>query len=283
MSGKRTIGRLWQDAVAAGHPDPAYLYRHDDHWHGVSWAEAAERVDLIAHGLLARGVRKGDAFGILARTSVEWALFDYALALVGGVTVPVYATGSARDCAFVLAHADAVGVLVDDEKQLAKIEEERASLPALREVLTFADLAGLEEDGRRHRDEHPDAVNEAAAADRGRRSLHVHLHLGHDRPAEGLHDPPPQLLRDDRRDRSSSAVPRARRSLPPLPPARAQLWPPRPPRRPVRRLHDRVRARPLRGRRGARSSSARPCSRAFHACSRRSTPPSSRRSTRRPA
>jgi long-chain acyl-CoA synthetase len=164
MDGKRTIGRLWQNAVAAGHADPAYLYRHDDHWHGVSWAEAAERVELIAHGLLARGVRKGDAFGILARTSVEWALFDYALALVGGVTVPVYATGSARDSAFVLAHADAIGVLVDDEAQLAKVTEERASMPRLREVLTFADLAALQEDGQRHRAAHPSAVDEAAAA-----------------------------------------------------------------------------------------------------------------------
>jgi long-chain acyl-CoA synthetase len=164
MNGKRTICRLWQDAVAAGHADPAYLYRHHDHWHGVSWAEAAERVDLMAHGLIARGIKKGDAFGILARTSVEWALFDYALALVGGVTVPVYATGSARDSAFVLAHGEAVGVLVDDEQQVEKLKEERASLPTLREVLTFENLPALEEEGRIHRQAHPDAVTEAANA-----------------------------------------------------------------------------------------------------------------------
>ncbi len=164
MSDKRTIGRLWQDAVAAGHADPAYLYRHHDHWHGVTWAEAAERVDLIAHGLLSRGIQKGDAFGILARTSVEWALFDYALALIGGVTVPVYATGSARDSAFVLAHAEAIGVLVDDEPHLEKLKAERASLPLLREVLTFENLPALEEDGRTHRDAHPNAVAEAADA-----------------------------------------------------------------------------------------------------------------------
>ena len=210
MNGKRTIGRLWQDAIAAEHPDPAYLYRHDDHWHGVSWAEAAERVDLMAHGLIARGIKKGDAFGILAQTSVDWALFDYALALVGGVTVPVYATGSARESAFVLAHAEAVGVLVDDEQQLDKLKEERASLPTLREVLTFEDLAGLEEEGRLHREAHPNAVTEAAAAVGGGRSLHVHLHVGDNRAAQGLHDPPSQLLRDDRRDRPSPPVSRAR-------------------------------------------------------------------------
>jgi long-chain acyl-CoA synthetase len=164
MNGKRTICRLWQDAVAADHPDPAYLYRHHNHWHSVSWAEAAERVDLLAHGLLSRGIKKGDAFGILARTSVEWALFDYALALVGGVTVPVYATGSAKDSAFVLAHAEAVGVLIDDEEQLTRLKQEKDSLPGLREVLTFENLPALEEEGRRHREAHPDAVPEAADA-----------------------------------------------------------------------------------------------------------------------
>jgi long-chain acyl-CoA synthetase len=162
MAAKRTIPELWRDAIAAGHPEPAYLTRRDGTWSEVTWAEAAERVDLIAHGLLARGVRKGDAFGILARTTLEWALFDFALAHLGAVTAPVYATSSAKDAAYVLGHAEAVGVLVEDEDQRAKVESERAALPALRDVVTFADLPALEEEGRAHRAEHPTAVAELA-------------------------------------------------------------------------------------------------------------------------
>ena len=52
---KRTIARLWRDAVAAGRPTPAYLVQHDDHWHELSWAEAAERVEGYANGLLSLG------------------------------------------------------------------------------------------------------------------------------------------------------------------------------------------------------------------------------------
>ena len=37
--------------------------------------------------------------------------------------------------------------------------------------------------------------SEAPRADRRRRPLHAHLHVGNDRAAEGLHDPQPQLLR----------------------------------------------------------------------------------------
>ena len=43
----------------------AYLAERDGAWVEVSWPEAAERVDALANGLLALGVKKGDAFAIL--------------------------------------------------------------------------------------------------------------------------------------------------------------------------------------------------------------------------
>ena len=75
--------------------------RGADGWQEVSWAEAAERVELLANGLLARGVRKGDAFAILARTSLEWALFDFALAHVGAVGAAIYANSSPQDARYI--------------------------------------------------------------------------------------------------------------------------------------------------------------------------------------
>ena len=79
MENKRTIARLWRDAVDAGRTTPAYLVQDGDEWKPLSWKEAAERVDGYANGLLALGVRKGDAFAILGSSRVEWALFDLSL------------------------------------------------------------------------------------------------------------------------------------------------------------------------------------------------------------
>src|SRR6185503_9704068 len=105
----RTIANLWRDAVAAGHSDPAYLQEVDGEWREVTWAESARTVAELANGLLALGVRKGDSFALLARTSLEWAHFDFALALVGAVGAPIYANSSARDVQYLLergrAHA----------------------------------------------------------------------------------------------------------------------------------------------------------------------------------
>ncbi|MGL6279753.1 MAG: AMP-dependent synthetase/ligase [Gaiella sp.] len=164
MDAPRTIGQLWRDAQRAGHPEPAYRTRVDGVWRDVTWAEAGERVELLANGLLAWGVRKGDVFGILGRTTLEWALFDFALALVGGVTAPVYATSSPKDAAYVLSHSGAIGVLVEDGAQRAKVDAEREALPALRHVLTFDDLDALAEEGRAFREAHREALADAEAA-----------------------------------------------------------------------------------------------------------------------
>ena len=164
MTAHRTIPRLWQDAVAKQRDQPAYLVQHHDHWHEISWAEAATRVEALANGLLAHGVRKGEAYAVLARTTLEWALFDFALAHVGAVVAPVYATSSVKDVEYVLAHSGSVGVLCEDGDQVAKVESARVGLPDLREVLAYADLPALEEEGRRHAAAHPDALAEAVDA-----------------------------------------------------------------------------------------------------------------------
>ncbi len=159
----RTIGALWRKASARNPERTAYLAERDGSWVPVSGGEAARRVDDIANGLLALGVEKGDAFAILAATSVEWCLFDFALGLIGAVGAPIYANSSPRDCAYVLEHSESIGVLVEDDEQRAKVDEVRAGLPRLRHVLAFADLPELEASGRTYAAAHPNALDEAGA------------------------------------------------------------------------------------------------------------------------
>ena len=154
----RTIGQLWRDAVSAGRTTPAYLAETDDGWREVSWEEAGQTVEELANGLLALRVRKGEAFGILAQTSLEWALFDYALARIGAVGAAVYANGSPKDACYVLEHSDSIGVLVQDEGQREKV----AGLQ-LRHVIAFAELEDLRARGREFAAQHPDALAEAEA------------------------------------------------------------------------------------------------------------------------
>ncbi|TML12535.1 MAG: long-chain fatty acid--CoA ligase, partial [Actinobacteria bacterium] len=86
----KTIWSLWQDALAEKRTSPAYLVEENGSWREVSHAEAATAVDELAHGLLGLGVKKGDVFGVLVRTRLEWVLFDLALAQIGAVAAGIY-------------------------------------------------------------------------------------------------------------------------------------------------------------------------------------------------
>ncbi len=210
MDRQRTIARLWRDAVARWPTgDTAYLAREGADWRNVTWGEAAATVEARANGFLARGLRKGDAYAILAGTTLDWALTDFALAHVGAVTAPIYATSSQHDVAYVLEHSGAVGVLCEDDDQRAKVEAARAGLAATPRG------ADVRRPGRARRGRCRSCGAASARArrcrggDRRGRPLHVHLHVGHDRPAEGLHDPPPELLRDGRGGGEDAALRRA--------------------------------------------------------------------------
>ena len=89
-------------------------------------------------------------------------------------------------------------------------------------------------------------------SDRRGGPLHDHLHLGHDRPTQGLHALESQLPRDGdrRRPDGGDVLPPGRRHAP-LPPPRPQLRAADAAARGARRLHDRVPRRPAAGGGGA--------------------------------
>jgi long-chain acyl-CoA synthetase len=152
----RTIWSLWQDALAEERVNPAYLVEESGGWREVSQAEAAEAVDELAHGLLALGIAKGDSFGILARTRLEWVLLDFALAQIGGVPAPIYPSSTPTECCYILEHSNAVGCFVEDDELLAKIE---AAQPL--HVYTIETLPQLRALGREHAGANPDALERA--------------------------------------------------------------------------------------------------------------------------
>ncbi len=160
---RRTAPALWRYILDQQREAPAYLEEVADGWRPMSWPEAAERVDVLAHGLLAGGLRRGDSVAVLARTRLEWVLLDWAAMSIGAVVVGLYPTSSAKECAYILGHSEAGLAFAEDEEQLAKLASVREQLPALREIVRLDELAAFEAGGRTHRAAHPDAVDAAAA------------------------------------------------------------------------------------------------------------------------
>ena len=93
----RTIGAYF-DEVAAAHPDRlALIVRHQ----AVRWTygELKARVDALAAGLLALGLKPGERIGVWAPNCSEWILAQYATAKAGLILVninPAYRTSEAE-------------------------------------------------------------------------------------------------------------------------------------------------------------------------------------------
>ena len=154
----RTIWSLWNTAVEEKRTNAAYLVEEADGWREVSWREAADAVDELAHGLLALGIGKGEVFGMLARTRLEWVLLDFALAQIGAVAAPIYPSSTAAECAYILEHSKAVGCLVENEEDFARIEAAR-----LHHVYTLETLDELRALGREHAAREPQALQQSQA------------------------------------------------------------------------------------------------------------------------
>lgn len=114
-----------------------YSRRVGDDWVLVTHAELAARVADVAAGLMGWGLSPGDRVAIMAGTSFEWMVCDFAILTAGGVTVPIYETSSAEQVEWILHDSGAVGVFVANAAVAAIVASVRAPLTDLRAVWTL--------------------------------------------------------------------------------------------------------------------------------------------------
>ena len=117
-------------------PDaPAIREKRRGRWHELTWAEYADRVARVAHGLRELGVRPGDRVAIHSENRPEWVLADLAIQGIGAVSVGVYPTSPAAEVEYLLGHSESVVLIAEDEEQLDKALAVRERLPALRKIV----------------------------------------------------------------------------------------------------------------------------------------------------
>ena len=109
----------------------ALAQRVDGAFRPISHRELAAQVERLVLALEQHGLERGDRVAILAENRPEWAIADYACALAGLVSVPIYATLSLPQTGFILRHARARWVVCSNPDQLAKVLSLWPELPYL--------------------------------------------------------------------------------------------------------------------------------------------------------
>ena len=130
--------------AAERHADLAAVTYKDESgkWVSKTYREVGEIVRQLALGLIELGIEKGDKVSILANTRPEWTYFDFAALSVGATVVPIYQTNSPEECQYVIENSDAKAVIVEDDEQLAKIDEIRDQVPKLEHVIRMEGSGG---------------------------------------------------------------------------------------------------------------------------------------------
>ncbi len=139
-----------RNATEAPNETAFSIKRPSGGWGQVSWTQFADDVDAVARGLVAAGVQPGDRVALMCRTRYEWTLVDFAGWAAGAAVVPVYETSSAEQVQWILSDSGARFVVVETPAHASVVEQVRADLPDLADVLVIDDgaLDVLRERGR---------------------------------------------------------------------------------------------------------------------------------------
>ena len=131
----KSVADLFRARIATDGQRTAARFKQGGAWKDLSWASLAAQAEEAAWGLIALGVKKGDMISLIGATRIEWTVCDLAVAFAGGVSVPIYHSNTAEEILFILENSGAVLALVEDNKQLAKLQSVKARLPKLGNVV----------------------------------------------------------------------------------------------------------------------------------------------------
>jgi long-chain acyl-CoA synthetase len=154
------LGRMIRERVGRLGPRTALQYkdRASGTWKPLSWTALGEQIEAVAAALATMGVEEGDRVCIFSPNRPEWAVVDYAAQILRAISVPIYATTSAKQAQLILDESEAkvlfaggsdpvkkTKALVDSVGRLLKVIvfDEEIQLDGHERFLHFGDLVEL--------------------------------------------------------------------------------------------------------------------------------------------
>ncbi|CAI1736137.1 Long-chain-fatty-acid--CoA ligase FadD15 [Serratia proteamaculans] len=113
----------------------------------LTWQQVDTHINHIASALLALGTDVQERIAIFANNSMAWSLADLAILRLRGVSVPLYATNTPAQAAFIINDADIRILFVGEQAQLDAAIALRGVCPQLNHIIVFddgVDLRGCE-------------------------------------------------------------------------------------------------------------------------------------------
>ena len=121
---------------------PALSYKRSGSYITLSYQQFYLRVLMTARGLRKAGMRFGDNVAIFSENRIGWAIADFGIQAAGGASVPIYATNTGAQAAYIINHCAAKIVFVSDRQQYEKLLGVRNQLPQVELIVSFERFLG---------------------------------------------------------------------------------------------------------------------------------------------
>ena len=108
----------------------------------LTYEEFYDRVLLLARGLRKAGLKPGERVAIFSENRLGWAISDFGIQAAQGVTVPIYATNTGKQAAYVINHSEAKIVFVSTKVQYEKLLGIRDQIPGVELVISYERFMG---------------------------------------------------------------------------------------------------------------------------------------------
>lgn len=121
---------------------PAISYKKDGRFISLTYGQFYMRVLMAARGLRKAGMQPGDNVVIFSENRAGWAISDFAIQCAQGVSVPIYATNTSMQAAYVINHCQAKIVFVSTQVQYQKLLAVREQIPGVELVISYERFLG---------------------------------------------------------------------------------------------------------------------------------------------
>ena len=130
------VTRLASQAAHYGDRE-ALRYWENGQLCSLSWRVFYEEIQKIANALLHYQVGVQENIGIFAPNSPQWTMVDMAAAHIRACAVPIYATNTADQAAYIINNAGIKILFVGEKEQYEKVAQIRQECPELQLVVLF--------------------------------------------------------------------------------------------------------------------------------------------------
>jgi len=120
----------------------AISYKKRNTYLSLTYGQFYERVLMLARGLRKAGVEPGDRVAIFSENRLGWAISDFGIQCAEAITVPIYATNTGEQAAYVINHSSAKVVFVSTRAQYEKLLSVRDRIPDVDLIISYERFLG---------------------------------------------------------------------------------------------------------------------------------------------